>query len=146
MGSHRARVKSRKECRDEFWHHMKSLARYWSRLPSSEVLGRRVPGRTQDVTDMRFEGFLHSMAVAFTGNSGGLSFPVAIIPNKSEEDIKYHQDRDEAYAPAFDPQNDILQDGTFQYDCHLGHSRPGEPGGRQLTEPEIEQAIAKSLA
>ena len=125
---------------------MKSLARYWSRLPDSQVLGRRVPGRAPDVTDMRFEGFLHSMAVAFTGMAGGLSFPVAIIPNKSEADIKYHQERNEAYAPAFDPDNDILQDGTFQYDCHLGPSRAGEPGGRQLTKYEFEQAIEESLA
>jgi len=146
MVSHRGRQKTRKECRDEFWQYMKSTARYWSRLPSSEVLGRRVPGRTEDVTDMRFEGFLHSMAVAFTGNAGGLSFPVAIIPKPLEEDIEYHQERNEAYAPAFDPENNILKDGTFQYDCHLGHSRPGEPGGRELFQEEIDQAINEALA
>ena len=118
---------------------MKSLARYWSRLPAAEVLGRRVAGRTEDVTDKRFEGFLHSMAVAINGNAMGLSFPVAIIPNPPQEDI------DEYDAPAFDRENDITLDGSFQYDTQLGPSLPGEPGGRPYTRQEIDDCLAGKL-
>ena len=123
MGSHNEQspAKTREQCRDEFWAHTKHLARYWSRLPASAVLAGRVPGRNDDVIDKRFEGFLHSFAVAIAGNAMGLSFPVAIIPDPSPEDGEEH-------APAFDRSNDLARDGTFQYDVELGPSLPGEPG------------------
>jgi hypothetical protein len=121
---------------------MKSIARYWSRLPAAEILGSRVAGRNGSITDKRFEGFLHSMAVAINGNAGGLSFPVAIIPDPPQEDIDYHEERGEQHAPAFARENDITLDGTFQYDTRLGPSRPGEPGGRPHTQQEIDACIA----